>query len=153
MMGGGPGVVTGGGVPKLKASPSFHPRPWQGRIKMSVVFSFNRVVSALAVLRTTHFPHSQFRLMDGLLVTPAGEPMLGRVRLGFLFFGLGRRVLLGQRANVVNHVPYLFGFYAPLLSGHLAPALGDDVIDLAIRHVLQRCRIPIIAQLKFHLLD
>src|SRR2546427_1019183 len=67
---------------------------------------------------------------------------------GRSWFGRGRRFFLGERANVINHVPFHFGFCAVLVARHLALTLGQDVKELAVGQVFERRRIAPVAQLE-----
>jgi hypothetical protein len=89
-------------------------------------------------LRRTICPTESCRKIRCWKKEAARNIMLGGVQLGFLCFLLLRRFFLGQRAKIVDHVPYLLGFHAAFLTGHLALALDDDVIHFAIRQVFQR---------------
>src|SRR2546425_12028013 len=67
---------------------------------------------------------------------------------GRSWFGRGRRFFFGERANVINHVPFHFGFCAVLVARHLALTLGQDVKELAVSQVFERRRIAPVAQLE-----
>src|SRR5713101_1761171 len=73
--------------------------------------------------------------------------------LRFLFLGLGRRFLLGERTNVVDHVPRLFGVHASFFTRHLAFAFADDLKEFSIGEARQYIRVAPVAKVQLHVLS